>query len=1355
MKLKTFARLAGRGRRLAWGGALMGLLLAAGTTAIGDLSEEGKRLADERRESLSLFAGPTAVLQGNQLQCGIRNNGDVCANVFNSPTGGGGFWPTGSQNQYIFNTGLQVAGIMGDDGGPWANDTVGAFFFDASGTVPSGTPLTDVFNSLNPDDAAAFEDPERRVPEDPTLFQPVLQGRATASQQDSWVQYWDGDPARISGRQHPMGLTVTQRSLAWNFPAGNESLIYFLYNFENVTQSADYQSLNEAQFFGGANELPDGGITFNEMYAAFSTDMDVTGNATQNFSTAVLPFDLGLSYHGGFSAPEFTYPAELFSPPFFTNAPGLIGVKYLKSPIDPETDEEVGLTLFSATLNSAVGFPDPRSDKQLWRYLSGKVDPAQGDFPCNITPEVTSSDPAQVRRSLCFLSQTADDTRFYQASGPFAMSPGDEATIVVAYIAAATVATLPDGSPSGIIANSSDDSANPPGEPSFHPGFASARGCTDATATSCTEEKTASENAVKPLERGAGWIEYTGPAPASPLESPANKLDQSDVTVVPNSLLGRALVAQTIFDSRFLLGFAPEQPTFYLVPGNNQVTVVWDPSATEDTSDPEGGDPFFAVASDETSALFNPNYRQFDVEGYRVWRGTSSGDLSLLAQFDYGDTSFTDETCETVKPDEDVGALRVDGSVTPPDTVAAGDGFAAGEICPDDFSVTRNIDSDLVFNNGIAGGSPGAGVSRLIDGTAAYSDDPITAISSDESGAKVPLTDEGVPFVFVDETVTNNFTYFYAVSAFDVNSAASGPHTLRSARVTQSTVPRADAPNLTNAELSVSMSGDDGAALAPNAPVPAIDPEDGTFAGPFPPTNGVTQGFAPLVPRLLAQFSLTATIDSIVPTASPGSSFGTPTPECAAGGDPFSKCLKHYITIERGNGSTSQTVVDVYNPWWNAFGENGPNTFNLVSAEIAFDQDALDAFGIPSGSGAATADFVYNEALNNGGVVEGPQNRRFALEHGGSRWFSGSNESVADPTAYVRVGHLDGIDTVWAPIGYTAQNPGDDTPGGQEAFEKQCFSRALGAMGRAADVQFTWNGGGVDARDVVHNVDVPFKETAQASYGFLTTDANGNGFLDWQDFNFIDGALQILRLVGGGDCDAAAGTSWDPGATADSVLLAETPTIMPVSTQGLTQMGVAGLSATGMGFGLYVNGERYIFETSDVPSDGTVWTLRTYSGAVTSEDDQSGAADPGGYDYTPNETGNVSGEERPAVVAGLKMNWSVAEATNLDAPVDLTQVHTVPDPYLGSSLYDRAPTSKQLMFVNLPEQATIRIYTLTGVLVDVLVHDDITGGGRTVWDIRNRNNQFVASGVYFFHVMTPDGDEHVGKFTIINQAGSN
>lgn len=88
MRLSMFARLGRSGRRLVWGGALTGLLLAAGTTAIGDVSPEAKR-AGGQNDSFSLFAGPTAVLTGNQLQCGLNNQGYICTDVFDSPTGGG------------------------------------------------------------------------------------------------------------------------------------------------------------------------------------------------------------------------------------------------------------------------------------------------------------------------------------------------------------------------------------------------------------------------------------------------------------------------------------------------------------------------------------------------------------------------------------------------------------------------------------------------------------------------------------------------------------------------------------------------------------------------------------------------------------------------------------------------------------------------------------------------------------------------------------------------------------------------------------------------------------------------------------------------------------------------------------------------------------------------------------------------------------------------------------------------------------------------------------------------------------------------------------------------------------------
>jgi flagellar hook assembly protein FlgD len=72
--------------------------------------------------------------------------------------------------------------------------------------------------------------------------------------------------------------------------------------------------------------------------------------------------------------------------------------------------------------------------------------------------------------------------------------------------------------------------------------------------------------------------------------------------------------------------------------------------------------------------------------------------------------------------------------------------------------------------------------------------------------------------------------------------------------------------------------------------------------------------------------------------------------------------------------------------------------------------------------------------------------------------------------------------------------------------------------------------------------------------------------------------------------------------------------------------------------------------------------------------------------------------------------------------------------------------------VNLPASATIRIYTTSGVLVRALVHETTTNGGEATWDVRNRNNQFVASGVYFYHVTAENGETTVGRMTITNYA---
>jgi hypothetical protein len=42
-------------------------------------------------------------------------------------------------------------------------------------------------------------------------------------------------------------------------------------------------------------------------------------------------------------------------------------------------------------------------------------------------------------------------------------------------------------------------------------------------------------------------------------------------------------------------------------------------------------------------------------------------------------------------------------------------------------------------------------------------------------------------------------------------------------------------------------------------------------------------------------------------------------------------------------------------------------------------------------------------------------------------------------------------------------------------------------------------------------------------------------------------------------------------------------------------------------------------------------------------------------------------------------------------------------------------------------------------------------GSEFDWDLRNRNNQVVASGVYFYHIESGDA-RRVGRFTVVNFA---
>lgn len=114
---------------------------------------------------------------------------------------------------------------------------------------------------------------------------------------------------------------------------------------------------------------------------------------------------------------------------------------------------------------------------------------------------------------------------------------------------------------------------------------------------------------------------------------------------------------------------------------------------------------------------------------------------------------------------------------------------------------------------------------------------------------------------------------------------------------------------------------------------------------------------------------------------------------------------------------------------------------------------------------------------------------------------------------------------------------------------------------------------------------------------------------------------------------------------------------------------------------------------------------------------------------------------------------------------DLSSVKVVPNPYIGSSSWNNPIPSDadawehRLQFINLPADATIKIFTLDGDFVDEIASSDIvrkstafaSEGSASVaeWDLITRNDQEAAPGIYMYVVDSPSAGTKIGKFVII------
>jgi hypothetical protein len=104
----------------------------------------------------------------------------------------------------------------------------------------------------------------------------------------------------------------------------------------------------------------------------------------------------------------------------------------------------------------------------------------------------------------------------------------------------------------------------------------------------------------------------------------------------------------------------------------------------------------------------------------------------------------------------------------------------------------------------------------------------------------------------------------------------------------------------------------------------------------------------------------------------------------------------------------------------------------------------------------------------------------------------------------------------------------------------------------------------------------------------------------------------------------------------------------------------------------------------------------------------------------------------------------------------MSDIKVVPNPYVATNAMEPSVSNwqlnqrRRLMFTHLPAQCSIKIFTMSGVLVDELEVENASDNGMTQWNLNTHEGLEIAAGVYIFHVKAKaTGDEFMGKFAVV------
>ena len=100
---------------------------------------------------------------------------------------------------------------------------------------------------------------------------------------------------------------------------------------------------------------------------------------------------------------------------------------------------------------------------------------------------------------------------------------------------------------------------------------------------------------------------------------------------------------------------------------------------------------------------------------------------------------------------------------------------------------------------------------------------------------------------------------------------------------------------------------------------------------------------------------------------------------------------------------------------------------------------------------------------------------------------------------------------------------------------------------------------------------------------------------------------------------------------------------------------------------------------------------------------------------------------------------------------DVEKINVFPNPYFGFHYRETAANNKYVTFSHLPDNAVIRIFDLSGVLVKTINHVS-TSGQFDTWNLQNDYSYPVASGIYIVYIDMPDlGTTKILKLAVIQE----